>query len=147
MHKPTGYPDSIFCQVRHFHAIAGVPIADVPTQLAPERLFARVEWLREEVSELQSATSLVDQVDAVVDVIYVALGALVEMGVELEGPFQLVHQSNLAKAMPDGTFQKNAAGKIIKPSEWESPRERLSHLLSTCTSPVDPLLRVDPADD
>ncbi len=128
MHKPTGDPASIFCQVRHFHAIAGVPIADVPTQLAPERLSARVEWLREEVSELQSATSLVDQVDAVVDVIYVAIGALVEMGVELEGPFQLVHQSNLAKAMPDGTFQKNAAGKIIKPGEWESPRERLSHL-------------------
>jgi predicted HAD superfamily Cof-like phosphohydrolase len=133
MGKPFGDADSIFRLVRHFHAVAGVPISDIPSQLEPSRLLARVEWLREEVAELESATTLVDQVDALVDVIYVALGALVEMGVELDEPFRLVHESNLAKAWPDGSFQKTGEGKIIKPNAWQSPRKALSDLLGPPT--------------
>jgi predicted HAD superfamily Cof-like phosphohydrolase len=140
MGKPRCDAHSIFRMVRHFHEVAGVPISVGPSILSPGRLSARVEWLREEVNELESATTLVDQVDAAVDVIYVALGALVEMGVELQDPLQLVHESNLAKAWPDGSFHKTAAGKIIKPSEWKSPREGLSRLLRTFTRP-------EPAED
>lgn len=125
---------SLLDMVRHFHAVAGVPVASVPSTLSPARLSARVEWLREEVNELESASTLVDQVDAAVDVLYLALGALVEMGVELERPFMLVHETNLAKAWPDGRFRQTATGKIIKPDGWQSPRQRLDHLLSVSTS-------------
>ncbi|WP_432417840.1 hypothetical protein [Caenimonas sedimenti] len=116
--------------VRHFHAVAGVPVANVPSALSPARLSSRVEWLREEVNELESASTLVDQVDAAIDVLYLALGTLVEMGVELEEPFKLVHESNLAKAWPDGRFRQTATGKIIKPDGWQSPRPRLERLVS-----------------
>lgn len=135
MGKQLGDARSVFEMVRHFHAVAGVPIANVPSALSPARLSARVEWLREEVNELEAASTLADQVDAAVDVLYLALGTLVEMGVELEEPFQLVHESNLAKAWPDGHFRQTAAGKIIKPEGWRSPRERLDHLVSALTHP------------
>jgi predicted HAD superfamily Cof-like phosphohydrolase len=121
---------SMLEMVRHFHAVAGVPVANVPSALSPARLSSRVEWLREEVNELESASTLVDQVDAAIDVLYLALGTLVEMGVELEEPFKLVHESNLAKAWPDGCFRQTATGKIIKPDGWQSPRRRLERLVS-----------------
>lgn len=135
MGKRYGDARSVFQMVRHFHAVAGVPIASIPAALSPARLAARVEWLREEVNELESAPTLVDQVDAAVDVIYLALGTLVEMGVELEEPFQLVHESNLAKAWPDGRFRQTAGGKIIKPEGWKSPRKRLDQLVSALAHP------------
>jgi predicted HAD superfamily Cof-like phosphohydrolase len=124
---------SLFEMVRHFHAVAGVPVANVPSALSPARLSARVQWLREEVNELESASTLVDQVDAAVDVLYLALGTLVEMGVELTEPFKLVHESNIAKAWPDGRFRQTATGKIIKPDGWQSPRQGLDHLVSALT--------------
>jgi predicted HAD superfamily Cof-like phosphohydrolase len=121
---------SLLEMVRHFHAVAGVPVANVPSALSPARLSSRVEWLREEVNELEAASTLVDQLDAAIDVLYLALGTLVEMGVELEEPFKLVHESNLAKAWPDGRFRQTATGKIIKPSGWQSPRQRLDQVIS-----------------
>lgn len=42
MGKRLGDARSVFEMVRHFHAVAGVPIANVPLALSPARLSARV---------------------------------------------------------------------------------------------------------
>jgi hypothetical protein len=35
--------------------------------------------------------------------------------------FNLVHEANMNKKFPDGTFHKNDEGKIIKPPNWVEP--------------------------
>lgn len=42
-------------------------------------------------------------------------------GINLDRIFNVVHEANMAKRFPDGTFHKRADGKIIKPDGWREP--------------------------
>ena len=97
--------------------------------LTPARVSTRAKWLCEEVGELVDVTSLVEQVDAVVDLIYIAIGCLVEMGVGLEGSSDHVHRTNLAKRWSDGTIHFDEDGKVLKPPGWSGPEEAIQRLL------------------
>jgi predicted HAD superfamily Cof-like phosphohydrolase len=89
--------------------------------------------MREEISEFLEATDIVDQVDAAVDLIYYALGVFVEMGVDGSKAFELVHQANMKKLGPDGKPIYNAEGKVLKPADWLSPKERIRQWLDDQT--------------
>ena len=72
----------------------------------------RCLWMVEELVEFLEAEDLVDQVDAMMDLIYLALGTLVEMGVKPAGPFNVVHATNLTK-VPQGV-KGSDLGKAVK---------------------------------
>jgi predicted HAD superfamily Cof-like phosphohydrolase len=55
------------------------------------------------------------------DVLYVAFGNALAMGVPAHAPFDVVHTANMRKRGPDGTFVFRADGKIIKPVGWVPP--------------------------
>lgn len=118
-------------QVRAFHAAFGLPISNSPTPLGETRVLARAAWLREEIEEFAAAITLVQQVDAVVDVIYLAAGCLVEMGVELNEVFDAVHEANMAKRWPDGSVHMDTQGKVEKPPGWIGPEKALTRVLHT----------------
>jgi predicted HAD superfamily Cof-like phosphohydrolase len=58
-----------------------------------------------------------EAIDALVDILYVTLGSAVTFGVLLRGPFNLVHQANMAKV---GGGESDL-GKILKPPDWKPP--------------------------
>lgn len=120
-----------FDDVLHFHLQFGLPVGSRPATLLAARVAARTKWLREEVEEFSTAKSLVKQVDAAVDVIYVAIGCLVEMGVELDGAFRCVHAANLEKRWPDGGVRTDGDGKLLKPPNWVGPEGAIQDWLST----------------
>lgn len=80
----------------------------------------------ETISAMQDG-DIVEIVDGLCDLIYVALGTAVAMGVHLDPIFREVHRTNMAK-VEGGIFKEetNATGsterKLIKPQGWESPR-------------------------
>lgn len=118
--------DACWDAVREFHKAFGAPVADRPALLAPERVRFRADWLREETDELQEAQTLTDQADAVIDLIYFALGTLVEMGVRPQKLFDIVHGANMAKLWPDGTVHTRPEdGKVVKPPAWQDPEPLL----------------------
>jgi len=101
---------------------------------------ARSWMLDEEAFELRVADNYVDYVDAVVDILYVALGAAVEAGLDadtLTKCFSEVHRANMTKFWTaeqavehDGNlkFEASAAGyiakrdgKVIKPPTFTPP--------------------------
>ena len=94
--------DDAFDQVAEFHRAFGHPVKERPTFLPPPRSDARVAWMREEVDEFVESTNVVDQADAMIDLIYFALGTLVEMGVRPAPLFDIVHNANMQKLWPDG---------------------------------------------
>ena len=53
------------------------------------------------------------------DVLYIAFGNAVAMGVDMGPVFEAVHAANMRKAGPDGTVQKRTDGKILKPDGWK----------------------------
>ena len=72
-----------------------------------------------------------------IDLIYFALGTLVEMGLEADELFDIVQKADMAKRWPDGKPRYNPKdGKVIKPDGWEDPAPRKSRPISMRSSPA-----------
>ena len=70
--------------------------------------------------KIPAETTLVGQVDALLDTLYFTYGSFVLMGVDPERIFEIVHQANMAKIFPDGKAQFDpVTHKILKPEGWE----------------------------
>jgi len=110
--------DHAYAQVRAFHETFDHPRADEPTLQPAERRLSRANWIEEEVYELRDSRTIVDQADAYIDIIYFALGGLVEIGVRPQALMDIVHGANMAKVQPDGTVKRREDGKIVKPDGW-----------------------------
>ena len=64
--------------------------------------------------------SLVGQVDALIDTLYLTYGSFVLMGVDPEQIFEIVHRANMGKIFPDGKAHFDPeTHKILKPDDWE----------------------------
>src|SRR5581483_10389250 len=57
--------------------------------------------------------------DGLCDIVYVAYGAAVAMGVDLQPFFEAVHGSNMAKFGPGGFRRED--GRWQKPADWKAP--------------------------
>lgn len=116
-----------FNQVLTFHRAFGHPerVSSFPLVLDDKRRDFRYAILNEEVEEFKSATTLEDQVDAMIDTIYIALGTLVELGVEPDAIFNIVQEANMKKLGADGKplyhTEGEKAGKVKKPEGWQAP--------------------------
>ncbi len=117
--------DSEWEKVRKFHLRFGHPVSEYPRQLDHERAIKRYHWMLEEITEFIEADEIVEQADAMIDVIYFALGTLVEMGIRPDRLFDIVQTANMAKLWPDGKPHYNAEGKTIKPDSWKDPHYEL----------------------
>lgn len=63
---------------------------------------------------------LVDEVDALIDLLYFTYGSFVMMNVDPTKIFNLVHQANMGKLFPDGKPRYHEiTGKVLKPENWE----------------------------
>ncbi|GAE09592.1 transcriptional regulator [Paenibacillus sp. JCM 10914] len=78
----------------------------------------RSSWMLEELIEFMEAETLEDQVDALTDLIYFAIGTFTLMGVKPEPFFNIVHAANMGKLHEDGKPRFNEQGKIVKPEGW-----------------------------
>jgi predicted HAD superfamily Cof-like phosphohydrolase len=114
-----------FEKVKEFHLTFNHRCPEKPTMLPAERLEKRYNWMLEELDELRKADSIHDQADAVIDLMYFALGTLVEMGVRPEPLFNIVHAANMSKVWPDGKVHYADDGKVIKHSSWRPPEPQL----------------------
>lgn len=89
----------------------------------------RLHMLNEEVRELEDALSgtpnIVEVADALADIIYVAVGGMIEFGLPAEAIIQEVCRSNDTKRDPHtGRFSLDSRGKVTKPEWFEEPRLR-----------------------
>ncbi|WP_125704729.1 pyrophosphohydrolase domain-containing protein [Lacticaseibacillus daqingensis] len=62
---------------------------------------------------------LVKQADAVGDMLYLAYGNFVLMGVEPTAVLDAIHAANMHKLFPDGTAHRDpVTNKVLKPASW-----------------------------
>lgn len=112
-------------QVTRFHAeVTGQPCPKAPVdRLAAERVKYRYDHLFEELEEFDEAARAGDipkAADALVDLIYVALGGLAEMGFAPRAAFGEVHRANMTKR-PGVVAKRGAAHDAVKPADWSPP--------------------------
>lgn len=78
--------------------------------------------IREEFNELADSKTAVDDLDALIDIMVVTIGALHSLGVDAQGAWQEVMRSNMAKIDPEtGKVRKREDGKVLKPEGWQPP--------------------------
>jgi predicted HAD superfamily Cof-like phosphohydrolase len=78
----------------------------------------------EEQQELLEATlsdDRVEQLDALIDILVVTIGAIHSMGADAEGAWKEVMSTNFAKIGGDGKVRKREDGKVLKPQGWTPP--------------------------
>ncbi|WP_222128604.1 HAD family hydrolase [Paenibacillus xylanexedens] len=113
-------------KVREFHDKFGVPHTDKPAVMSAQRRTERYLYMSEELNEFDDAETVVDQADAMIDLIYLALGTLVEIGVKPAVLFDIVHEANMSKVWPDGTVHYDPiTNKVVKPPTFIRPEPLL----------------------
>jgi predicted HAD superfamily Cof-like phosphohydrolase len=84
-----------------------------------------IKLIDEEHQELLEATlaeDSVEQLDALIDILVVTIGAIHSMGADAEGAWKEVMRTNFAKVDHDtGKVRKREDGKVLKPVGWMPP--------------------------
>lgn len=111
--------------VGRFHQAFDLPRAVRPNAGVPDALAQlRVDLLVEEVREFADATAqrdLVGIADALADIVYVAYGAAVTYGINLDAALHEVHRSNMSKLDENGRPVYRADGKVLKSERYMPP--------------------------
>lgn len=120
-----------FKDVRAFNLKFDLVVGDQPQHLTARKLKERIEFINEELVEFILASgvspqgeqigeqNMAEMADALVDLVYVAMGTAVMMGLPWERLWDDVHRANMAKER--GTTDRMRAD-LIKPQGWVGPK-------------------------
>jgi len=82
-----------------------------------------IEEEYEELSVAVAENNRVEQLDALVDILVVTMGAIRAAGWDGEGAWKEVMDTNFAKIDPvTGKVRKREDGKVLKPEGWQPPK-------------------------
>lgn len=111
--------------IAEIHAMMGMhpAVKRLSKQDLAEFLQFRFRFLQEEVDEMRDASSAGDVVDALIDLVYVAVGTLDLFQVDTELAWDRVHAKNMLKAPGSNPNRPNRFGfpDMIKPEGWTPP--------------------------
>lgn len=111
--------------IHHFHKKFGLDAPVVPQLLSPELFEFRMKFLQEELDEYKKAHEegdLVNAFDALIDLVYVAIGTSYLHGLPFDDGWDRVQAANMAKER--GTAQTSKRGSsfdVVKPPGWTPP--------------------------
>ncbi len=84
-----------------------------------QKLIVEEFW---EFQDAVKANSKVEQLDALIDILVVTIGAIHSMGADAEGAWKEVMRTNFAKIDKEtGKVRRREDGKVLKPVGWEPP--------------------------
>lgn len=82
-----------------------------------------LKLINEEVEELHDSKTREGDLDALIDILVVTIGALHSIGCDAEGAWKEVMRTNFAKIDKDtGKVNKREDGKVLKPDGWTPPQ-------------------------
>lgn len=125
----------LFKDVGDFHAKFTLLQATAPSLLTQRKLQERIEFMQEELDEFIMACAinpttwepdkerdqdLPGQADALVDLVYVALGTAQMLGLPWQELWNDVQRANMAKVR--GTTHRGHAVDVTKPQGWVGPQ-------------------------
>ena len=87
------------------------------------RLYTKlIEEECRELDVLQSANDKESELDALIDILVVTIGAIHSAGFDAEGAWKEVMKTNFAKIDKEtGKVRKREDGKVLKPIGWKPP--------------------------
>jgi len=81
-----------------------------------------IEEEHQELKEAVENNNVVEQLDALIDILVVTIGAIHSAGFDGEGAWKEVMKTNFAKIDREtGKVRKREDGKVLKPLGWVAP--------------------------
>lgn len=115
-------------QVRDFLNMVGRPIRTAPTIDVDHQ---EIELIRakllEEVDEFLvgiEERDIVKVADGIADVVYVALGAALQLGIDFDRVFTAIHEANMSKSNLDGSVRLGKDGAVLRGDRYVPPAIR-----------------------
>lgn len=112
-----------FEQVEQFYRkVVQLPIPQTPTRLTHAQKLSAVEHWDEERKEFLEAETLEDEIDACIDLAWLALGRVIEMGASLPDHFAEVVRANMDRVPGRNPKRPLSTGfDAVKPEGWRGP--------------------------
>lgn len=128
-------PADLLADIAAFHERYGltqrdakVNVGEKPRQFSPEEWDLRHKRLNEEIDEYNMGVDADDDectLDALVDLVYIALGTAYRRGWDFNEAWKRVHAANMAKERGEKHNSKyGSTFDIVKPEGWEPPTLR-----------------------
>lgn len=116
----------LYQAIHEFHTKFGLEKPPAPKLLGEEASDFRIQFLYEEVNEYCDASAVNDKagmLDALVDLVYVALGTAYLHGFDFNTAFQRVHEANMQKVRANRPEQskRGTSLDVVKPHGWQPP--------------------------
>lgn len=127
--------DKMWDDIVHFHNKFNIPRSEFPSvELIDGLMEFRVRFLKEELEELIEAVNLGDRVkafDALIDLVYVAMGTAYICNFPWKEGWFIVQSANLTKraVRNESESKRGSRYDIIKPEGWVSPDRELSAII------------------
>jgi len=116
--------------VKAMHEKFGLANDGQPWHLEPHEKAFRVKALQEELDEYSAANTLVDEYDALLDLIVFAVGTLDRQGLPLLEGFEKVMKANMAKEVgQNGEKRGGFKRDLVKPKGWVGPEAELEQII------------------
>lgn len=94
-------------------------------QLNEAQYLMYTSLVKEEIAEFLAAfhkNDRIEELDALIDILVVTIGAIHSMGADAEGAWKEVMSTNFAKINPETKkVIKRGDGKVLKPEGWQPP--------------------------
>lgn len=127
--RVSNFPD-MFGDVVDFHRKFDIQYDGSPRELPKDLLIFRIKRLNEEHVEYLDAVDMGDhekQLDALVDIVYIALGTAHLHGWDFNEAWRRVHAANMAKERASATNPgkygiQGCKHDIVKPAGWVPPK-------------------------
>jgi predicted HAD superfamily Cof-like phosphohydrolase len=109
--------------IEEFHLKFGLEYKGPPRELEVELSEFRSQFMAEELDEYNDACvngNIEKQLDALVDLVYVALGTAYLHGFDFNEAFNRVHAANMKKvrALSASQSLRNSPYDVVKPEDW-----------------------------
>jgi predicted HAD superfamily Cof-like phosphohydrolase len=119
-------PSIEYQDVKAFHEKFGVSMAKVASLLGQEAYDFRLKFMREELQEFQDdheGGDLHGAADALVDLVYVAVGTALIMGLPWDTLWREVQRKNMEKMRATKKDESKRGSKfdVVKPAGWTPP--------------------------
>lgn len=125
--SPTGSEtDKMPQDIADFHEKFGLEMPKRPSALSAEMLQFRIKFLQEELDEYIKSSEegdLEGQFDALIDLVYVAMGTAYLQGFPWKEGWDEVQRANISKerATTAGQSKRGTSLDVIKPPGWIPP--------------------------
>lgn len=115
-------PD-MFQDIRDFHNRFGLIYDGPPRMLDKKMSDFRSMFMAEELAEYIEAKTLEKKLDALVDLVYVAMGTAYLHGCNFDEAWRRVQEANMKKrrATSEEQSKRNSTLDVVKPEGWTPP--------------------------